>query len=203
MIIEKLKSISSITELVSVFIIINFIVQVSFKVGFLNVYGHWTISLFNPIEIMFGNLELMLIYILIFSSIIYEKSLAQMVYMVLCITILPYIIPMLLHKYYLSPLSIYGVIIGLMGIFITKFAKQNSTSEIASLTILLIIAPLLFGIYLNNRLNTNDLSFINLKDQTSEKWFILDKFSDSFLLINEDKSKLKIIKIEEQKSIIL
>ncbi|KCZ16573.1 hypothetical protein K036_3991 [Acinetobacter baumannii 42057_5] len=138
-----------------------------------------------------------------FSSIIYEKSLAQMVYMVLCITILPYIIPMLLHKYYLSPLSIYGVIVGLMGIFITKFAKQNSTSEIASLTILLIIAPLLFGIHLNNRLNTNDLSFINLKDQTSEKWFILDKFSDSFLLINEDKSKLKIIKIEEQKSIIL
>lgn len=67
MIIEKLKSISSITELVSVFIIINFIVQVSFKVGFLNVYGYWTISLFNPIEIMFGNLELMLIYILIFQ----------------------------------------------------------------------------------------------------------------------------------------
>lgn len=90
-----------------------------------------------------------------------------------------------------------------MGIFITKFAKQNSTSEIASLTILLIIAPLLFGIYLSNRLNTKELSFINLKDQTSEKWFILDKFSDSFLLINEDKTELKIIKIEEQKSIIL
>lgn len=86
MIIEKIKSTSSITELVSIFITINFIVQVSFKVGFLSIYGYWTISLFNPIEIMFGNLEIMLIYVLIFSSIIYEKSLIQMMTMILCIT---------------------------------------------------------------------------------------------------------------------
>ncbi|WP_075382529.1 hypothetical protein [Acinetobacter pittii] len=201
MIIEKLKSTSSITELVSIFITINFIVQVSFKVGFLSIYGYWTISLFNPIEIMFGNLEIMLIYVLIFSSIIYEKSLIQMMTMILCITVFPYIIPMIMQKIFLPPLSIFGMVIGLIGIFITKVAKQNSTSEISSLTTLLIIAPLLFGAYLGNMLDIKKLAEITLNEKNLEKWFILDKFSDNFLLINENKSKLKTIKIEDIKEI--
>ncbi|OTU44244.1 hypothetical protein CAT37_09405 [Acinetobacter pittii] len=201
MIIEKIKSTSSITELVSIFITINFIVQVSFKVGFLSIYGYWTISLFNPIEIMFGNLEIMLIYILIFSSIIYERSLIQMMTMILCITFFPYIVPMIMQKIFLPPLSIFGMVIGLIGIFITKVAKQNSTSEISSLTTLLIIAPLLFGAYLGNMLDTKKLSEITLNEKNIEKWFILDKFSDNFLLINESKSKLKTIKIEDLKEI--
>ncbi|MCE6000298.1 hypothetical protein KWF86_08035 [Acinetobacter pittii] len=201
MIIEKIKSTSSITELVSIFITINFIVQVSFKVGFLSIYGYWTISLFNPIEIMFGNLEIMLIYVLIFSSIIYEKSLIQMMTMILCITVFPYIIPMIMQKIFLPPLSIFGMVIGLIGIFITKVAKQNSTSEISSLTTLLIIAPLLFGAYLGNMLDIKKLAEITLNEKNLEKWFILDKFSDNFLLINENKSKLKTIKIEDIKEI--
>ncbi|WP_326938924.1 hypothetical protein [Acinetobacter pittii] len=201
MIIEKIKSTSSITELVSIFITINFIVQVSFKVGFLSIYGYWTISLFNPIEIMFGNLEIMLIYVLIFSSIIYEKSLIQMMTMILCITVFPYIIPMIMQKFFLPPLSIFGMVIGLIGIFITKVAKQNSTSEISSLTTLLIIAPLLFGAYLGNMLDIKKLAEITLNEKNLEKWFILDKFSDNFLLINENKSKLKTIKIEDIKEI--
>ncbi|OTU20525.1 hypothetical protein [Acinetobacter pittii] len=106
-----------------------------------------------------------------------------------------------MQKIFLPPLSIFGMVIGLIGIFITKVAKQNSTSEISSLTTLLIIAPLLFGAYLGNMLDIKKLAEITLNEKNLEKWFILDKFSDNFLLINENKSKLKTIKIEDIKEI--
>ncbi|WP_288387673.1 hypothetical protein [uncultured Acinetobacter sp.] len=201
MIIDKIKNINSIPEMVTLFITINFIVQTSYKYGFLSNYGNWTLSLFSPIELMFGNLELIMLYIMIFTGIIYEKAFSVIITSILSLTIYPYIGVWIYTGTFTIPVtSIFAIAIGLIG-FGLKIVEKNTTQEIFLLVILLCIAPLLYGLNSSKNSSSENLALVELKEKQIEKWYILDKFSDSFLLVNEKNNSLKIVKIEETKTI--
>lgn len=204
MLIEKLKKIDSLGEMITIFIAINFVVQISFKVGFLNHFGYWSIALFNPIEIMFGNLHLLLIYILIFSYIFSEEYVIMMIWGILAVTVIPFISAKLYgYSFDIQPLYIFGIIIGVFGILLKKLA-MGTHLELSTIIILICLCPLLYGIFEAESLHTNELSQIKItKGDTVEQWFIIDKFSDSFLTLNKDKTTIKIIKLDQADVIYL
>lgn len=204
MLIEKLKKIDSLGEMISIFIAINFIVQISFKVGFLNHFGYWSIALFNPIEIMFGNLQLLLIYILIFSYIYSEESVITMIIGILIVTVIPFISAWLYGAGFdIQPLYIFGIIVGVFGILLKKIAIGTHL-ELGTIIIILCLFPLLYGVFAARSLHVDELSQIGItKGDTVEQWFIIDKFSDSFLTISKDKTTLKIIKLDQADVIYL
>ncbi|MFW1892183.1 MULTISPECIES: hypothetical protein [Acinetobacter] len=201
MIIDKIKTTNSIAEMVTLFITFNFIVQTSYKFGFLSNYGNWTLSLFSPIELMFGNLELIFLYIMIFTGIIHEKAFSTIITSIISITIYPYISVLIYTGNFTIPVtSIFAIVIGIIG-FILKNVEQDTTLETFLFVVLLCIAPLFYGLNSSKNLPMKNLASIELKEQESENWYILDKFSDSFLLVNEKNNTLKIVKIEETKAI--
>lgn len=201
MIIDKIKTSNSIPEMVTLFITINFIVQISYKFGFLANYGYWTLSLFSPIELMLGNLELIFIYIMIFTGIIYENAFSKILSLILSLSIYPYISVWIYTGNFAIPvLSIFAIVIGILGFFLKK-VKEDSTHEIFLFVVLLSVAPLIYGAYFSKNLQVRNLALMELKEQETEKWYILDKFSDSFLLVNEKNNSLKIVKIEDTKKI--
>lgn len=201
MIIDKIKNTNSIPEMVTLFITINFIVQTSYKFGFLTNYGNWTLSLFSPIELMVGNLELILLYIMIFTGIIYEEAFSAIITSILSLTIYPYISVWIYTGAFTIPVtSIFAIVIGLIG-FLLKNVEQDTTHEIFLFVVLLCIAPLFYGLNSNKNSPSENLALVELKEKETEKWYILDKFSDSFLLVNEKNNSLKIVKIEETKRI--
>lgn len=201
MIIDKIKNSNSIPEMVTLFITINFIVQISYKFGFLAPYGNWTLSLFSPIELMLGNLQLIFIYIMIFTGIIFEVSISKIITSILCFTIVPYISVWIYTGDFKIPVtSIFAIVIGIVG-FVLKSIKHDTTLEIFLFVVLLCIVPLFYGLNSNSNSPKENLALIELKDQEAEKWYILDKFSDSFLLVNEKNNSLKIVKIEDTKKI--
>lgn len=204
MLIRKLSNIDSLPEIVSIFIALNFVVQISFKLGFLYNYGYWSIALFNPIEIMFGNLELLLIYILIFSYIYSEEYVIPIIIGILTVTVVPFLSSWLYGAGFdLPPFAIFGIVIGFVGIILKKKAI-NTELEVSTIIVLLILLPLLYGMIIATNLQTNELAEIRITEgNTVEQWFIIDKFSDSFLTINEDKTAIKIIKLDEPKAINL
>lgn len=201
---QKLNKIDSLPEMISLFIALNFVVQISFKLGFLSSYGYWSIALFNPIEIMFGNLELLLIYILIFAYIYSEKTIFSMVLGVITVTIVPFISSWIYGAgFNLPSTAIFGIVIGFFGILL-KTKAINTNLEIMTIIILLIVLPHLYGLITANQLKTNQLAEITITEEdTVEQWFIIDKFSDSFLTINKDKTTLKIIKLDQPTAIHL
>src|SRR5690606_34350786 len=146
MLIEKLSNIDSLPEMVSIFVALNFIVQISFKLGFLYNYGYWSIALFNPIEIMFGNLELLLIYILIFSYIYSEEYVIPIIIGILTVTVVPFLSAWLYGaEFGLPPFAIFGIVIGFFGIILKKKAI-NTELEVSTIIVLLILLPLLYGV---------------------------------------------------------
>ncbi|MCE5997381.1 MULTISPECIES: hypothetical protein [Acinetobacter calcoaceticus/baumannii complex] len=201
MIIDKIKNTNSIPEMVTLFITINFIVQISYKFGFLANYGNWTLSLFSPIELMMGNLQLIFFYIMIFTGIIHEKAFLTILNTILCITVFPFISVWIYTGNFTIPASSYfAIVIGIVG-FILKKVEKDSTIEIFLFVVLLCIAPMIYGFISSKNLPRQNLSLIELKEQETEKWYILEKFSDSFLLVNEKNNSLKIVKIEETRKI--
>jgi len=204
MLIEKLSNIDSLPEMVSIFVALNFIVQISFKLGFLYNYGYWSIALFNPIEIMFGNLELLLIYILIFSYIYSEEYVIPIIIGILTVTVVPFLSAWLYGaEFGLPPFAIFGIVIGFFGIILKKKAI-NTELEVSTIIVLLILLPLLYGVIIASHLQINELAEIRITEgNTVEQWFIIDKFSDSFLTINKDKTAIKIIKLDQPKVINL
>lgn len=201
MIIDKIKTTNSIPEMVTLFITINFIVQISYKFGFLAPYGNWTLSLFSPIELMIGNLELIFFYIMIFTGIIYENAFSAILKSILFITVFPFIgVWIYTGNFTIPASSFFAIFIGLVG-FVLKKVKQSSTNEIFLFVVLLCVAPMLYGVFSSLNLQKKSLAIIELKEQETEKWYILDKFSDSFLLVNEKNNSLKIVKIEDAKKI--
>lgn len=204
MLLRKLSTINSLTEIISIFVALNFVVQVSFKLGFLYSYGHWSIALFNPIEIMFGNLEVLLIYILIFSYVYSEKLIAPIIFGIFSVTVAPFVSTWIYGgSFSLPPMSIFGIVIGILGIFLKKMAIDTKL-ELPTIIILLIILPLLYGLIISTNLKIDQLAEIKITEgEVVEQWFIIDKFSDSFLTINEDKNAIKIIKLDQPKAIQL
>ena len=201
MIIDKIKNTNSIPEMVTLFITINFIVQTSYKFGFLAPYGNWTLSLFSPIELMMGNLDLIFFYIMIFTGIIYEKAFSAILKSILWITVIPFIgIWIYTGNFTIPASSIVAIAIGIVGFFL-KNVEKDSTNEIYLFVVLLCISPLIYGAYSSKSLQIKTLASIELKEQETEKWYILEKFSDSFLLVNEKNNSLKIVKIEDTKKI--
>ncbi|MDO7534989.1 hypothetical protein Q5113_05355 [Acinetobacter pittii] len=201
MIIDKIKNTNSIPEMVTLFITINFIVQTSYKFGFLAPYGNWTLSLFSPTELMFGNLELIFFYIMIFTGIIYENAFSAILKSILFITVFPFIrVWIYTGNFTIPSSSFFAIVVGLVGYFL-KNVKEDSTIEIFLFVVLLCAAPLIYGAFSSLNLQKKNLAVIELKEQESEKWYILEKFSDSFLLVNEKNNSLKIVKIEETKTI--
>lgn len=201
MIIDKIKNINSIPEMVTFFITINFIVQISYKFGFLTPYGNWTLSLFSPIELMIGNLELIFFYIMIFTGIIYEKAFSAILKSILFITVIPFIgVWIYTGNFTIPASSFFAIVIGIIGFFL-KNVEKDSTDEIYLFVVLLCVAPLIYGAYSSKSLQMKTLTLIELKEQVTENWYILDKFSDSFLLVNEKNNTLKIVKIEDAKNI--
>lgn len=201
MIIDKIKNSNSIPEMVTLFITINFIVQISYKFGFLAPYGNWTLSLFSPTELMIGNLELIFFYIMIFTGIIYEKAFSAILKSILFITVIPFIgIWIITGNFTIPASSFFAIVIGILGYFL-KIVEKDSTNEIFLFVVLLCAAPLIYGAFSSLNLQKKSLAIIELKEQESEKWYILDKFSDSFLLVNEKNNRLKIVKIEDTKNI--
>ncbi|MDC5394071.1 hypothetical protein OHW68_09275 [Acinetobacter baumannii] len=201
MIIDKIKNTNSIPEMVTLFITINFIVQTSYKFGFLAPYGNWTMSLFSPTELMFGNLELIFFYIMIFTGIIYEKAFSAILTSILLITVIPFIgVWIITGNFTIPASSFFAIVIGILGYFL-KIVEKDSTNEIFLFVVLLCAAPLIYGAFSSLNLQKKSLAVIELKEQETEKWYILDKFSDSFLLVNEQNNRLKIVKIEDSNNI--
>lgn len=201
MIIDKIKTSNTIPEMVTLFITINFIVQISYKFGFLARYGNWTLSLFSPIELMMGNLDLIFFYIMIFTGIIYEKAFSAILTSILCITVFPFVgVWIWTGNITIPSSSFFAIVVGLVGYFL-KNVKNDSTSEIFLFVVLLCVAPIFYGVFSSLNLQNKSLAIIELKEQETEKWYILDKFSDSFLLVNENNNSLKIVKIEDAKKI--
>ena len=204
MLIAKLSKIDSLPEMISIFVALNFVVQISFKLGFLSSYGYWSIALFNPIEIMLGNLELLLIYILIFSYIFNEDHVIPIIMGILTITVAPFLSSWLYGAgFNISPLALFGIVIGSVGIVLKK-KWINTSLEMPTIVVLLIAFPLLYGLITASNLQVDKLAKIKITEgNTVEQWFIIDKFSDSFLTINSDKTAIKIIKLDQPKAINL
>ncbi|MDO7442355.1 hypothetical protein ACT44R_15580 [Acinetobacter baumannii] len=201
MFLEKIKSAESIPEMITLFITFNFIIQTSYKFGFLSSYGYWTISLYNPIEIMFGNLEMILTYILVFTYVIYDKFTIGSLVGILTTFIVPFMSQFIYTGiFYIPKFSYFAIAIGIFGIAL-KNTKNNDLLETSLFSILLCILPLVYGVYENNSLKVEKLAKATLNVTTDKEWFILDKFSDNFLLINKDKDDLKVVKINDLENI--
>ncbi|KCY45463.1 hypothetical protein J715_4366 [Acinetobacter baumannii 1571545] len=201
MFLEKIKSAESIPEMITLFITFNFIIQTSYKFGFLSSYGYWTISLYNPIEIMFGNLEMILTYILVFTYVIYDKFTIGSLVGILTTFIVPFISQFIYTGiFYIPKFSYFAIAIGIFGIAL-KNTKNNDLLETSLFSILLCILPLVYGVYENNSLKVEKLAKATLNVKTEKEWFILDKFSDNFLLIDKDKDDLKVVKINDLENI--
>ncbi|WP_119689278.1 hypothetical protein [Acinetobacter nosocomialis] len=201
MFLEKIKSAESIPEMITLFITFNFIIQTSYKFGFLSSYGYWTISLYSPIEIMFGNLEMILTYILVFTYVIYDKFTIGSLIGIFTTFIVPFLSQFIYTGIFHIPIfSYFAIAIGVFGIAL-KSTKNNNLIETSLFSILLCILPLLYGFYENNSLKVEKLAKATLNVTTDNEWFILDKFSDNFLLINKDKDDLKVVKINDLKNI--
>lgn len=202
MIISKLRNTSSIPELITIFIAINFIFQVSYKIGFLGTFGFWTITLFNPIEIMFGNVEILIIYILIFSYIIGTQNTSGILYGIACVTLFPFLSNVIISgEFNIPSYCIFGIFIGLLGLVLKKYAIDTA-NELTMLVLIFMIAPLLYGAIYGIRFQTSSLAEMEYKTEDKiEIRYILDKFSDSFITIDKDKTNIKIIKIENSKQI--
>src|SRR5690606_40247822 len=96
-----------------------------------------------------------------------------------------------------------GIVIGFFGIILKKKAI-NTELEVSTIIVLLILLPLLYGVIIASHLQINELAEIRITEgNTVEQWFIIDKFSDSFLTINKDKTAIKIIKLDQPKVINL
>ncbi|KQE43967.1 hypothetical protein APD45_03800, partial [Acinetobacter baumannii] len=141
MFLEKIKSAESIPEMITLFITFNFIIQTSYKFGFLSSYGYWTISLYNPIEIMFGNLEMILTYILVFTYVIYDKFTIGSLVGILTTFIVPFISQFIYTGiFYIPKFSYFAIAIGIFGIAL-KNTKNNDLLETSLFSILLCILP--------------------------------------------------------------
>ena len=201
MFVEKIKSTDSIPEMITLFITFNFIIQTSYKFGFLSSYGYWTISLYNPIEIMFGNLELILTYILVFTYVIYDKFTISSLIGILITFIVPFISQFIFTGiFHIPTFSYFAITIGISGIILKKI-KDNDFAETSLFSILLCILPMVYGIYENHSLKVDKLTKATLNISTDKEWYILDKFSDNLILISKDKNDLKVVKINDLKTI--
>lgn len=204
MIITKLSETKSLPELITIFIALNFIIQLSYKIGLFGNYGFWIVTLFNPIEIMLGSVELLIIYILIFSYIIKEDSLLDNLFGIISITIAPYISQLIYTGKFLIPsYAIFGIFIGLTGYCLKKFAI-NTKSELPLLIIIFMISPLIFGLFSSSRLDINDLPKLELETKNQvETRYIIGNFSDNFITINNNKSNIQIVKTEDAGKILI
>ncbi|EJP41013.1 hypothetical protein MKR66_05245 [Acinetobacter baumannii] len=60
---------------------------------------------------------------------------------------------------------------------------------------------MVYGIYENHSLKVDKLTKATLNISTDKEWYILDKFSDNLILISKDKNDLKVVKINDLKTI--
>ncbi|HAV6151133.1 hypothetical protein OHW02_17840, partial [Acinetobacter baumannii] len=78
---------------------------------------------------------------------------------------------------------------------------DNDLAETSLFSILLCILPMVYGIYENHSLKVDKLTKATLNISTDKEWYILDKFSDNLILISKDKNDLKVVKINDLKTI--
>lgn len=201
-------STSSLSEIITISIACIFTIQISYKFGFYSSYNQeWILSLFSPIDILFSNFNLILIYIFSFVYIERIVNAENENKTSLAINGLVMIISSYAYALYKGAISPY--FIGIMcAIFICSIGiikAEKVTTKIFFLLGALIFIPMVYGSLDANKTTIANLPKVNLKDDQND-WRLLDKYSEKIITIKnsskETKVKeIKIVNIEETQSI--
>lgn len=199
---KELFSLSYITQIISIAAPLSILIGASYKYGF---YGSseidaiWIVSLFNPIDFMTANLEVMLYYsiaALYMAKVFDDKNFfnAEMLVQVSILIGLGiffyFSIQMPLHIYFF-------IILTLIAFYLIIY--KSAVGKLFGFLIILSI-PFYTGENAISQSGFKSLPHAVLSSKSDElEWYLLDKYSDKAILINRsnNKNSFKIVELKD------